>query len=224
MKALLAWYESLIFQKVRADVFKSAIMHFLAVLGINEEDYRLRQANDFSYMLAGMVYCTRVIGVEVILPVSERESQGDKDDKRFRQVRDEYLADGTYSVMSKMLSLLAYGKSVVISHNNAGIISFSLDRTVINYRGKPINLERFGRMVREVVAEAEDKLWQELMWTKRDDRFEIPLESLVDDVTFTRRGISFVTHGENELADKRQWMLKQAFAHTEGKKLRRGDS
>ena len=122
-----------------------------------------------------------------------------------------------------MLSLLAYGKSVAMSHNNAGIISFSLDRTVMNYRGKPINLERFGRMVREVVAEAEDKLWQELMWTKRDDRFEIPLESLVDDVTFTRRGISFVTHSKNGLADKRQWMLKQAFAHTEGKKLRRGD-
>ena len=224
MKALLAWYESLIFQKVRADVFKSAIMHFLSVLGINEEDYRLRQANDFSYMLAGMVYCMRVVGVEVILPVGEREEQGDEDDKRFRQVRDEYLADGTYSVMSKMLSLLAYGKSVAMSHNNAGMISFSVNRMVMHFRGKPINLERFGKMVQEVVAEAEDKLWRELMWTKRDDRFEISLESLVDDVTFTRRGISFVTHGDNGLADKRPWMLRQAFAHAEGKKLRREEA
>ena len=224
MKALLAWYGSLIFQKVRADVFKSVFMHFLAVLGINEEDYRLRQANDFSYMLAGIVYCTRVIGVEVILPVSEREDQGDEDDKRFRRMRDEYLADGTYSVMSKMLSLLAYGKSVAMSHNNAGMISFSLNRTVMNFRGKPINLSRFSKMVQDVVAEAEDKLWGELMWTKRDDRFEIPLESLVDDVTFTKRGVSFITHGENGLDDKRQWMLKQAYTHAEGRKLRRGDS
>lgn len=62
-------------------------------------------------------------------------------------MRDEYLADSIYSIISKMLSLLAYGKSVAISHNNAGIISFSLNRTVINFRGKPINLTRFGKMI-----------------------------------------------------------------------------
>ena len=55
-QALLEFYESLIFQHVRGDTFKSAILHFLAVLGINEETRRLREANDFSYMLAGMVY------------------------------------------------------------------------------------------------------------------------------------------------------------------------
>ena len=75
-------------------------------------------------------------------------------------------------------------------------------------------------MVQDIVAEAEDKLWAELTWTKRDDRFEIPLETLADDVTFTKRGVLFITYGENGLADKRQWMLKQAFAHAEGKKLR----
>lgn len=32
MKALVDFYESLIFQGVRGDVFKSAILHFLAVL------------------------------------------------------------------------------------------------------------------------------------------------------------------------------------------------
>jgi hypothetical protein len=37
MKALLDFYESLIFQRVCGDVFKSAVLHFLAMLGINEE-------------------------------------------------------------------------------------------------------------------------------------------------------------------------------------------
>jgi hypothetical protein len=35
-------------------------------------------------MLAGIVYCVRVIAVEVILPSEEREDQGDKDDERFK--------------------------------------------------------------------------------------------------------------------------------------------
>jgi len=42
MKALLDFYESLIFQRVRGDVFKSAVLHFLAMLGIDEEISRLR--------------------------------------------------------------------------------------------------------------------------------------------------------------------------------------
>jgi hypothetical protein len=49
------------------------ILHFLAILRINEETRRLREANDFSYILAGMVYCIRVIATEIILPLEERE-------------------------------------------------------------------------------------------------------------------------------------------------------
>jgi hypothetical protein len=59
---------------VRGDTFKSAILHFLAILRINEEIRQLREANDFSYILAGIVYCIRVIAVEIILPLEEREA------------------------------------------------------------------------------------------------------------------------------------------------------
>ena len=66
---------------MRGDTFKSAILHFLAVLGINEETRRLREANDFSYMLASIVYYIRVIVVEIILLSKEREDQNDKDNE-----------------------------------------------------------------------------------------------------------------------------------------------
>ena len=108
---------------MRGDTFKSAILHFLAVLGINEETRRLREANDFSYMLAGMVYYIRVIAAEIILPSEEREDQDNEDDERFKQIRDNFLADGTYSVISKALSILAYGKSIAMNHSNAGSVS-----------------------------------------------------------------------------------------------------
>jgi hypothetical protein len=65
-------------------VFKSVILHFLAVLGIDKEINRLRQANDFLYMLAGVVYYIRVLVVEIILPSTEREDQNEEDNKRFR--------------------------------------------------------------------------------------------------------------------------------------------
>jgi hypothetical protein len=158
LKALLDFYESLIFQRVRGDTFKSTILHFLAVLGIDEETRRLRQANDFSYILAGVVYCMRVIAVKVILPSEEREDQSDKDDKRFKRTRDDFLADSTYSVISKALSILAYSKSIAINHSNTGSISWSLDRTEMSYKGRPIDVARFVRMVQSVVEEAEGQL------------------------------------------------------------------
>ena len=183
LDALLRFYESLIFQHVRGDVFKSAILHFLAILGIDEETRRLRQANDFSYMLAGVVYCVRVIAVEVILPLEEREDQDDADDERFKQVRDSFLADGTYSVMSKALSILAYRKSIAMNHSNAGSISWSDDRMQMDYKGRTIDTVRFRSMVRGAIEEAEDKLWRDLMWSTQEQRFEIPLDGLRDDVT-----------------------------------------
>jgi hypothetical protein len=104
-------------------VFKSAILHFLAILRIDEEINRLRQANDFSYILAGVIYYVCVLAIEIILLSTERDDQNKEDDKRFRQVRGEYLADGSYSMMSKMLSMLAYSKHLAINHGNSGVVS-----------------------------------------------------------------------------------------------------
>jgi hypothetical protein len=104
-------------------MFKSAILYFLAVLRINEEMRQLQEANDFSYMLASIVYCIRVIVVEIVLLSEEREDQDDEDDKQFKQTRDNFLADGTYSVISKALSILAYGKSIAMNHSNTGSVS-----------------------------------------------------------------------------------------------------
>jgi hypothetical protein len=59
------------------------MLHFIAILGIDEENNRLKEANDYSYMLAGLVYCTRVIGLEFLLPSKNRELQGDVDYETF---------------------------------------------------------------------------------------------------------------------------------------------
>ena len=43
--------------------------------------------------------------------------------------------------------------------------------------------------------------------TKTEERFAVKLEQLIDDVTFKRRGVSFVQHRDNSLRDKLEWML-----------------
>jgi hypothetical protein len=67
-EVMLEFFRHVLFQHARVGVFENPLLHFLAVLGIDEDTYRLREGNDFSYMLAGIVYCCRVLGVEIILP------------------------------------------------------------------------------------------------------------------------------------------------------------
>ncbi|KAH7020667.1 hypothetical protein B0J12DRAFT_687630 [Macrophomina phaseolina] len=77
VRRLLMFSASFIFQTVGDRPFDSGLVHFLAVLGIDQDMGRLQRAKDYSYMLAGLVYCARVLAAEALLPSAEREEQGD---------------------------------------------------------------------------------------------------------------------------------------------------
>ncbi|KAF2178763.1 hypothetical protein K469DRAFT_675267 [Zopfia rhizophila CBS 207.26] len=185
---------------------------------------RLRTAKNYSYMLAGVVYCTRVIAVEALLPSAEREAQGEVDREEFLRKRKDYLGDGSYSPMSEMLSLLAYGKFVALNTGNSGNAFWSRDKKIFYLGGGPIIISQFQQMARDIVAEAEDMLWQELLWVADGaKRFIVKLDKIVDNVTFTRRGMSFVKREENGLNGGLKWMLQQVVQTAEGRKLRSSD-
>ncbi|KAL5374995.1 hypothetical protein PMIN06_011932 [Paraphaeosphaeria minitans] len=79
-------------------------------------------------------------------------------------------------------------------------------------------------MAQDLVAEVEQMLWEELLWTEKSaDRFSVKLKQIVDDVTFTRRGESFVVHRNNGLKGKLEWMLDRVEKTEPGKKLQTAD-
>ena len=159
----LQFFRHVLFQHMRVDVFESPLLHFLAVLGIDEDTHRLREGNDFSYMLAGIVYCCRVLGVEIILPKTFRRGETAEDDQRFLELRLKHLADGSLSPMAEMISLLAYSRHCAFNHANAGAIAWSNSDSTIAYKGQKIPLVRFRKLVDTVVTEAENILWREVL-------------------------------------------------------------
>ncbi|KIV98766.1 uncharacterized protein PV09_09464 [Verruconis gallopava] len=221
---LLRLLAAFIFEGTGDDPFSSGLIHYVAVLGIDAEMNRLRTARNYSYMLAGMVYCTRVIAVEVLLPSAERQQQSDDDRAEFIQKRRDFLADGSYSPMSEMLSLLAYGKYVALNSGNSGSAFWSADKKIFYFRGKPVVLRKFQQMVRDIITESEDILWQELLWMAgREERFTMKLDQIVDDVTFAKRGLSFIHREENGLQGGLEWMLNRVMQTTQGQRLRSKD-
>jgi superfamily II DNA helicase RecQ len=221
MQALLLALASFIFKGTGDDPFSSGLIHFLAVLGIDAEMDRLRTAKNYSYMLAGVVYCTRVIAVEALLPSAMRREQGVADRDDFLSARKQFLADGSYSPMSEMISLLAYGKFVALNAGNSGNAYWSRDKKTFYLGGRPIVISQFQQMARDIVSEAADMLWQELLWAADPaERFLVKLDKIIDDVTFTKRGVSFVNRDENSLNGGLEWMLRRVIQTDGAQKLR----
>jgi hypothetical protein len=97
------------------------------------------------------------------------------------------------------------------------------DKETFYLNRRPFVVARFCKMAQDLVAETTEMLWA-LCWVDRvQDWFTIKLEQVVDNVTFTKRGMSFVESPGNRLAGGLRWMLTQA-ATTQGRQqLQRGD-
>jgi hypothetical protein len=94
-------------------------------------------------MLAGIVYCVQVLRVKKLLPAAGRNKQTEDDCNRFLDMRKKYLADGSYSLMSKIISLLAYSKHAALNKGNAGNAYWSLDKKIFYLNRRPIVIKHF---------------------------------------------------------------------------------
>ncbi|KAG6150907.1 hypothetical protein E4U37_005555 [Claviceps purpurea] len=83
-------------------------------------EFIIQILSHYSYMLAGLVYCVRVISLELLLPCKDRALQGGPEIWNFFEQRKEYLQDGSMSVLSCMISLLAYGKRIAMEDRTGG--------------------------------------------------------------------------------------------------------
>ena len=146
------------------DRFDSPMIHFAAVLGIVEEENRLRRGDEYSYMLAGFMYCIRVLLVEHALPAATRGEQTRDDIDRFLELRRGYLVVGSYSPCSFLIKMLGYGKTMSMQKINQPSITWSRSETnrpdgdILELHGKPLPIRRFKEAIHDMIQEAEDIL------------------------------------------------------------------
>ena len=68
------------------------------------------------------------------------------------------------------------------------MVSWSQDRDLIYFIGKPIAMDDVRFIVQQMTIDAEDLLWTSLMFKIGDDiRFTMPFGKLRDDLTHTQR-------------------------------------
>ena len=143
---------------------------------------------------------------EWAIPTAERRGMEDLGE-RFAQVRNTWLYKATYSPMGYVLSLLLYGQKIAQETGSRLMVSWSKQGELMYFMGKPIAMDDIRGMVAEMTTDAEDLLWDSLMFKEGDDvRFKVPLASIEDDLTQTQRGKSFIH--SNGLEGKEVEMLE----------------
>jgi hypothetical protein len=72
-----------------------------------------------------------------------------------------------------------------------------------------------------VTWDAEETLWEDLLWaSEKKEWFEINLNKIQDNLSFAKRGASWVTNQANGLKDKRLWMMGRMLRAPTGQQLR----
>ncbi len=188
---------SMILQSLKGyDRFDSPMIHFTAVLGIIEDENRLRCGNEYSYILAGFIYYVRVLFVEYTLPAATRAEQTAEDINRFLELQKKYLVVRSYSLYSFLIKMLGYSKTISIQKINQPSITWTRSETnrpdsnILEFHRKPLPIKRFKDIIYNIIREAEDILWKDLMWVaQKKDRFEINLDMIQDDLLLATRGV-----------------------------------
>ena len=128
------------------------------MLRIDVDTGCLQTVKNYLYMLAGMVYCVQVLALKKLLLEGQRDTQTEEDYNSFLATRHKQLADGTFSLMSEMISMLAYGKHIGLTAGNSGNAYWLEDKQTFYLNGRPIVIRRFCKMAQDLLAETEQML------------------------------------------------------------------
>lgn len=92
--------------------WSNPLIHFTAVLGIDEHTGRLKDPAHYTTVLAGLVYCSRLYLYQSCIDQNWDPSKVQKSIEQFHTWRKKFFVNGTHTAMSRMLSTLAYGVSI----------------------------------------------------------------------------------------------------------------
>ena len=186
-------------QKVPFKVYINPLLHFAAVLGINERGLRWKQAKDYTGQLAGIIWCARVLMLEHIFKDESEEPEEITVDmvERFKEEYRIWLADGSNTPFSTMLRWMSYGKGFRTKEGGAAKVLWEEEGETLRYLGQRIEVQDFRKAVNAQVDEAE-RLMNELMFNGWEEaKGLIDLRRIEDSLMLEGRGDSFVTNDRN---------------------------
>ncbi|RGP58116.1 hypothetical protein FSPOR_11930, partial [Fusarium sporotrichioides] len=180
------------------------LVYFSAVRGLTtpEGDEYLKP-HRFTPTLAKLIYCSRLIFLEAVLPRFSRIYGGFAHPprhgllRRLNAARREYMCDGTLLPMGEFLSLLSYGNALRRSQGSSFRFYWSDDGEVLSWDGNQrLSMVDFRGLAREVLRSVTASC-SRLMYDWEPPYIDLSL--IRDNLSTTTPGYSFVSDPTNKL-------------------------
>ena len=185
---------------------RSILLHFAAVMGVDATKNTYKLPNQYGSIVAGLIYCVRLLLFEHTLPAASRKELTDPL-WELQRVRKKWLVDGEPSPFHTMNNLLAYCRGVGYDEGAVPRVQWSGDNQTMYYHGKPLAIEKFRDFVRGLIDSAEDLLCKDLLFQDDLRVRDIDLTTLIDDMNESQVGYSFISEKSNGLLGGRARMM-----------------
>ena len=156
-QAVFQYCISMLRQQVAFKVFVNPLLHFAAVLGINDVTGGWAEPKHYTASLAGLVWCSRMLMLEDVFQDSPEDPNEVSVDmvEQFKAQQRQWLADGTHSPFSTMIRWMAYGKGFRTKEGGTAKVLWEENGQALRYLGQRIKVEDFVDAANAAVADAE---------------------------------------------------------------------
>ena len=188
------------------------LVYYSGILGFNKEGGTWRQPEHYTNILAGILWCMRVLVLEYALPTGSRDRLAQDEItplQRFKLVRDEFLVEETECPFATLHTLMNYGFIVgKDAIGNTGV-NWSADGEVLYIRGNEIRMTDWKRFLHELMLKAEEKLGRVLLFRADGTLPNFNLWEVEDNQALTHIGYYFGRRDEEEWTRVRKEMLQR---------------
>ena len=186
-------------QKVAFSVYVNPLLHFAAVLGINDVLGSWVEPKHYTASLAGLVWCGRMMMLEEVFHDSPEDPNEVTVDmvEQFKTQQQLWLADGTHSPFSTMIRWMAYGKGFRTKEGGMAKVLWQDGGDVMRYVGQPIVVTHFVDSANVIVVDAEAVLEQLVFGSWSELRDMVDLSRIVDSLIYNGPDTSFATDVRN---------------------------
>lgn len=189
--------------KIGGNMYNNALLCFCAALGIRQHPLGFTEAFLYTGMLAALLWVCRLFFLEDGFEGVPRELEqvSYEATERFQQEYNQWMCIGTYTVISKIINWMAYGKGHRNKTSGTPSVRWSKDGSSLFHNGERLLVQDFQRAACKLVMDTEHLLdelfgglWGQIAPT-------IDLNRIVDSVTRVGAGQSFATNEKNAWLD-----------------------
>ena len=210
----LRFFISLLDHDLRGSLFESAVVGFLAVLGIDRDKNVLKEAYHYTPTLSGFIKISQLVVLQEAVIATEEGTRAQPADL-LDDMRDRFMVHGTRSPFSWASRLRTYGKQVRDSTTYLGYIAWIEDAESVSYKDlQAFGMAQFRKFVKSQIESAQSQLEGLLLLHPEEQREDLAIDTRMhrinDNAAENRYGWSFLQSKHNlksQLPNRQKWLL-----------------